>query len=357
MINMNKRILIALICILALVLAGCSSGPKLKDTFRSEELDRLAATELGGALSYSGLTENYKDGETVPFKQIFPYFLNYGFYGGEDTIRPELERYKKDDKYVVPAKVVDRYLTAHFPTEVDHTGIESYDEKKDCYTLTPLADDGSRFYMLSMKSLRDHVYEVMMRDTDPADPKLGTSIHTYNVTIEFIKDSYRFLGYEYVSVNYVRPDQKVADENGIHWYSPALPSDQRVTAVYDGFKEDETYCLVTEDGGEMFKDVITRKQALRLALAESTGTRYDLDGVDREFVATEGGANDVELIRIESTFDAFWKPEWESDSYDFKADPLLWMVRLVDKKEPAVSIYIYLDINSGEVMGAGTLTD
>ncbi len=357
-IEMKNKILIAVVCVFALLLAGCASAPPvLEDTFAKTELDRSIATELAGALAISGPTKDYADGENVAYEQALQYFLHYGFYGGKDTVRPELEQYKEEEGYVIPAEVVDTYITAHFPTLVNNARLDCYDADDETYTLTPIPADGSKFRMISMTRIRDDIHELLMRDTDPADPKLGTKVNTYTVRLEFNEAGYKFISYTYGSANYVRPDQSDADADGIHWYSPALPSNQTVSVVNDGFKESKDGCQVTEDGGKTFTDVLSREKALSLALEESKNERYDYDGAERDYIATNGGKDDVELIRIESTFDPYWKPEWESDHYDLKADPLLWAVRLIDEQEPTVSVYIYLDVKTGEVMGAGTLRD
>ncbi|MBQ3085105.1 MAG: hypothetical protein IJC46_06630 [Clostridia bacterium] len=358
---MTKKILVAITCILVLLLSGCSSEseayPKLTDTFTVTELNRSVATELLGAFSISGPTADYAEGERIPYKQALPYFLHYGFYSGGSKVRTELEQYKTDKGYVIPAEIVDTYITSHFPTLVNHDGIDSYDEESDAYILNPVQNDGSKFYMEGDPIfIRDNVYDVQMRDTDPADPKIGSQRNVFKVRLMFDGKTYQFLSYTAIGVNYIRPDQSDADESGIHWYSPALPANQTLSVINDGFKETENGCQVTEDGGKTFTDVLTRAEALELALKESQKARYDYDQA-RTYVATAKGTADVELIRIESTYDPYWKPDWESDRYDFKADPLLWMVKLADEKEANVNIYIYLDVVTGEVMGAGTNRD
>ncbi|MBQ7090978.1 MAG: hypothetical protein IJN82_07640 [Clostridia bacterium] len=354
---MKNKIWIVALCIIALLLAGCASEPPvLQDIFDQAEPDRGIVTELVGAFATSGPTEDYRDTANVPYEQALKFFLHYGFYAGEDTVRPELEQYKAGEAYEIPAVVVDTYITSHFPTVVDNAKLECYDAENEVYTLTPVPADGSKYRMISMNNVYEDTYEIMMRDTDPADDKIGVKVNTFTVRLQFNELGYKFSSYQFGSVNYIRPDQSDADADGIHWYSPALPPSQTLEVINDGFKETEKGCQVTEDGGKTFTDVISREKALSLALEESEKDRYD-DDAERSYIATEGGADDVELIRIESTFDPYWKDEWESDRYDFNADPLLWSVRLVDKNDPVVSVYIYLDVKSGEVMGAGTLRD
>lgn len=209
------------VMLLSLILAGCSRSPLPSDQPLDQTpiqndpaaqetvlLDKIEAVddacrEIAEAYAFAfGGSLSFRQGETVAFADVFPYFLCAGVYRLDQEALyslPELaacrddrsgvyhlpegtaeelvergilteedlpEAWREGDVYQipvpfftvrrelypyldaetntfsdVPAGLVDGYLTEKFPTTVDHTGIDAYDPDTDTYSFTPLAGD------------------------------------------------------------------------------------------------------------------------------------------------------------------------------------------------------------------------
>ena len=212
-----KRLLAA--ALLALTLAGCAripapldqlpdppsvqEDPLSRETTLSDRLDGVGDADREIAEAYAfvfGDTLSFRQGETVAFADVFPYFtyagvcrldqealysqeelaacrddragvyrlpaetaedlVERGILTAEDlpeawregdvyqipvsffTLRRELYPYYDEETRTfsaIPAGLVDDYLTERFPTTVDHTGIDAYDPDTDTYSFPLLA--------------------------------------------------------------------------------------------------------------------------------------------------------------------------------------------------------------------------
>ena len=209
------------VMLLFLILAGCSrsplpsdqppdqtpiqNDPAARETVLLDKIEAVddACREIAEAYAFAfGDSLPFRQGETVAFADVFPYFLCAGVYRLDQEALyslPELaacrddrsgvyhlpegtaeelvergilteedlpEAWREGDVYQipvsfftvrrelypyldaetntlsdVPAGLVDGYLTEKFPTTVDHTGIDAYDPDTDTYSFTPLAGD------------------------------------------------------------------------------------------------------------------------------------------------------------------------------------------------------------------------
>ena len=113
---------------------------------------------------------------------------------------------------------------------------------------------------------------------------------------------------------------------------------------------------------------ITKEAAAEIAEKESKKEKYQYQGWESDFSATEVWVDEngnyeisAELIYyLDDIHKAYyWEDEWAKDTNInnvFKGQPV-WCIRLGDKNDPLTNLYIYVDANNGEVVGAGKASD
>ncbi len=149
-------------------------------------------------------------------------------------------------------------------------------------------------------------------------------------------------GYKYMNLRKPEPEYP-KEENGVYWLNGQF-----------GYKEAITIesLSITTDGGKTFQKAITKEKAKQIALKEAQKAQYKYQGLDCSFTKV---AENIELIIWSDILPSPWVKEWASEDLDDHHN--LWAVRLFDEKDPLCSLYLYLDVYNGKVVGGGTLSD
>lgn len=113
---------------------------------------------------------------------------------------------------------------------------------------------------------------------------------------------------------------------------------------------------------------VTKEEAATIAEEEAKNKKYQYQGWVSDFSATEvwvdeNGNYEISAELIYSLDDIhrlyYWEKDWAKDSNInnlFKGQPV-WCIRLGDKNDPLTNLYIYVDANNGNVIGAGKASD
>ena len=114
---------------------------------------------------------------------------------------------------------------------------------------------------------------------------------------------------------------------------------------------------------------ITKEQASDIADAEAKNQKYQYQPWVSDFTSknilsdgSEGNEISAELLyeldEIHRIY--YWEEEWEkrdSNGNKLYYGQPMWCVRLGDKNDPLTSLYIYVDANNGNILGAGKASD
>ncbi|MBQ7410536.1 MAG: hypothetical protein IJW20_04045 [Clostridia bacterium] len=127
--------------------------------------------------------------------------------------------------------------------------------------------------------------------------------------------------------------------------------------------------LITIDGGKTFNNyeemenkekaiIITVEKAADIADKEAKKDIYQYQDWNSEFYSRGKNKDkkisaDIILGLDKGKLD--WDEKWQkTEDYN---DRIMWKVRLFDEVDPLTSLYIFIDAISGEVLGAGELSD
>ena len=114
---------------------------------------------------------------------------------------------------------------------------------------------------------------------------------------------------------------------------------------------------------------ITKEEAAEIAEKEAKKEKYQYQGWESDFSATEvwvdeNGNYEIsgELIYyLDDIHKAYyWEEDWtvkDSNGNNLYKGQPVWCIRLGDKNDPLTNLYIYVDANNGEVLGAGKASD
>ena len=102
---------------------------------------------------------------------------------------------------------------------------------------------------------------------------------------------------------------------------------------------------------------ITKDMACDLAEKEAQDLKYQYQEWKSDFKAREYGniyaANIIDkLSDIDRLY--YWEEEWKTDKYK---NQKMWQVRLIDRNDPLTNLYIYIDCETGDILGAGKSSD
>lgn len=106
-------------------------------------------------------------------------------------------------------------------------------------------------------------------------------------------------------------------------------------------------------------EVISLEKAADIADEEAKKDKYQYQPWVSEFYTRGKNRNDpisADLITDLSSISRFshWNEEWKVRDYK---DKLMWKIRLFDENDPLTSLYIYIDAENGDIIGAGDSSD
>lgn len=119
-----------------------------------------------------------------------------------------------------------------------------------------------------------------------------------------------------------------------------------------------------EENGNYYTDteekikIISPEKACDIADKEAQKDIYQYQSWKSEFYS-RGEENNYQMaIELKNGIDINnldWEDDWKKTT-DYE-DKLTWSVRLFDRNDPLTSLFIYIDATSGNILGAGKLSD
>ncbi len=119
-----------------------------------------------------------------------------------------------------------------------------------------------------------------------------------------------------------------------------------------GFYENDDGHFETTDYGKTFEKYITRKEAIRIANAEAKKDKYNYQGWDCDFYLDE---NSKKVYLTTDYNGGWWQEKWKTEYY--REGALCWEVRLSDNNDSLISLFLYIDAKTGNVVGGAELSD
>lgn len=109
--------------------------------------------------------------------------------------------------------------------------------------------------------------------------------------------------------------------------------------------------------GDTPQTSITEEQAIEFALEEAKNEKYQYQGWESDF----SYAPIAKLISSEADMqDALWEPDWAASDADgnalYTGQPV-WRVQLSDVNDALTHLLLYVDAETGQIVGAGKLSD
>lgn len=115
----------------------------------------------------------------------------------------------------------------------------------------------------------------------------------------------------------------------------------------------------TTDGGKTFKQIISKEKAATIADLNAKNEIYQYQPWKSEFYSRGKNGTDEISAKLCLGLDEIdrlyhWKDEWKTNNYNGQ---LMWQIRLFDENDPLTSLYIYIDCETSEILGAGESSD
>ena len=127
---------------------------------------------------------------------------------------------------------------------------------------------------------------------------------------------------------------------------------------YQEYYIEDNKCYTNFNGEK--KQILTPTEIVDIAEKEAKNQKYQYQKPrESEFYARGKNTDDPISIQLMVGLDDIsksyhWTEEWKKADYENR---IMWKIRLFDENDPLTSLYIYIDSNSGEIIGAGKSSD
>ena len=101
-------------------------------------------------------------------------------------------------------------------------------------------------------------------------------------------------------------------------------------------------------------EIISPTKAKEIALEEAKNEKYKIENQEAPYIETATINLKPKLDYTSKRY--FWNEEWQSDKYeDFKSENVfLWKVKLQEEGNETNKLFIYIDAQNGDILGAGS---
>lgn len=141
-------------------------------------------------------SSEFNMGDSVPYQEIFRYFMLDGCYTFDERTIAESVRefYDKDTlTFAVPCEVADEYLTQRFNTVADPQSVKYYDPASECYIFS--REIGEYYYdlkVVSKNKIDNNVFDFSVELTSSIAPTSAPR-YCYSFTVELNKNGHKIL--------------------------------------------------------------------------------------------------------------------------------------------------------------------
>lgn len=134
----------------------------------------------------------------------------------------------------------------------------------------------------------------------------------------------------------------------------------KIVEKYIKNPEDSSVGTIIETGHSTYdeSEFITKEQAVSIAVEEAKKDKYEYQGWDSDFYFNDSSNHNI--VRISTAQGdwqvGYWVKEWQTEHFT-EYEQICWRIRLFDKNDPLTSLIMYIDAETGNVIGASELSD
>ena len=329
-------------------------------------------------LDYDTISKNY----VIAYEEDLNNIILRNDNGGQVVKQNIKEEYKKDLQEKLDEKIF-----------IDASCYHMGDNKQYILTNKEIADDVIVKNVSELKLYESGIYGIKIQNKE----KLDEILNRYNVTLEEQINDDVFEKSDIIVMISKYDIEKIETRIGglTYFFTGSKLPNSYIVNVFQASNAINTNCIYrnldntisnstsngdyvgnntvantkNENSSNIETEVkITKEEAAEIAEKEAKKEKYQYQGWESDFSATEvwvdeNGNYEISAELIYSLDDIhrlyYWEDEWAKDTNInnvFNGQPV-WCIRLGDKNDPLTNLYIYVDANNGEVLGAGKASD
>ena len=343
-----------------------------------EDIEKIEENQNYIELDYDTISKNY----VIAYEEDLNNIILRNDNGGQVVKQNIKEEYKKELQEKLDEKIL-----------MDASCYHMGDNKQYILNNKEVADDVIVKNVSELKLYESGIYGIKIQNKE----KLDEILNRYNITLEEQINDDVFQKADIIVMISKYDIEKIETRIGglTYFFTGSKLPNSYIVNVFQASKAINTNCIYrnldntisnsTSNGDYVVNDnisntenenssnietevKITKEAAAEIAEKESKKEKYQYQGWESDFSATEvwvdeNGNYEISAELIYSLDDIhrlyYWEDEWAKDTNInnlFKGQPV-WCIRLGDKNDPLTNLYIYVDANNGEVVGAGKASD
>ena len=343
-----------------------------------EDIETIEKNQNYIELDYDTISKNY----VIAYEEDLNNIILRNDNGGQVVKQDIKGEYKKELQEKLDEKIF-----------IDASCYHMGDNKQYILNNKEIADDVIIKNVSELKLYESGIYGIKIQNKE----KLDEILNRYNITLEEQIDDDVFQKVDIIVMISKYDIEKIETRIGglTYFFTGSKLPNSYIVNVFQASKAINTNCIYrnldntisnsTSNGDHVVNDnisnsenenssnietevKITKEEAAEIAEKEAKKEKYQYQGWESDFSATEvwvdeNGNYEISAELIYSLDDIhrlyYWEDEWAKDTNInnvFKGQPV-WCIRLGDKNDPLTNLYIYVDANNGEVVGAGKASD
>ena len=343
-----------------------------------EDIEAIEKNQNYIELDYDTISKNY----VIAYEEDLNNIILRNDNGGQVVKQNIEEEYKKELQEKLDEKIF-----------IDASCYHMGDNKQYILNNKEVADDVIVKNVSELKLYESGIYGIKIQNKE----KLDEILNRYNITLEEQIDNAIFQKADIIVMISKYDIEKIETRIGglTYFFTGSKLPNSYIVNVFQASKTINTNCIYrnldntisnsTSNGDYVVNDnisnsenenssnietevKITKEEAAKISEKEAEKEKYQYQGWKSDFSATEvwvdeNGNYEISGELIYSLDDIhrlyYWEDEWAKDTNInnvFKGQPV-WCIRLGDKNDPLTNLYVYVDANNGEVLGAGKASD
>lgn len=330
-------------------------------------------------LDYDTISKNY----VIAYEEDLNNIILRNDNGGQVVKQNIKEEYKKDLQEKLDEKIL-----------MDASCYHMGDNKQYILNNKEIADDVIVKNVSELKLYESGIYGIKIQNKE----KLDEILNRYNITLEEQIDNAIFQKADIIVMISKYDIEKIETRIGglTYFFTGSKLPNSYIVNVFQASKAINTNCIYrnldntisnstsnsdyvvndnisnseNENSSNIETEVkITKEEAAKISEKEAEKEKYQYQGWESDFSATEvwvdeNGNYEISgelLYSLDDIHKAYyWEDEWavkDSNGNNLYKGQPVWCIRLGDKNDPLTNLYIYVDANNGEVVGAGKASD
>ena len=239
---------------------------------------------------------------------------------------------------------IDEYCGTYFYDE-DGNEVDTFNGRK-YYDFSKIEEKYNKEFINieEVKKLLKEVKDEYIKDV--IDVQYFSNYEKEYINISFVNDEFEFAIESNTAIDYKNQINRFMNDS-------LYKSDY----MYELEIRSESIWIQLIEKDKLLDTKITKDMACDLAEKEAQDLKYQYQEWKSDFKAREYGniyaANIIDkLSDIDRLY--YWEEEWKTDKYK---NQKMWQVRLIDRNDPLTNLYIYIDCETGDILGAGKSSD